>query len=127
MTQVKIEGKDEMETDSAMERLAVLEVLSLQWPTRWDCPELDQSMLRAIELTKQAREKAMVTFIEKRCAEMGVRELWLTVNKHNSDSIAFYQRMGFTTAESLVQDIGNDFVMDDYRMAKQIAATAPCE
>ena len=71
--------------------------------------------------------KAMVTFIEKRCAEMGVRELWLTVNKHNSDSIAFYQRMGFTTTESLVQDIGNDFVMDDYRMAKQIAATAPCE
>jgi hypothetical protein len=111
---VIIEGKDEMETDSAMERLAVLlvvysfrntvledyhsewpdftdermkvlmkesvnklntalhavftgdeatreaalDVLSLQWPTRWDSPELDQSMLRAIELTKQAREKA---------------------------------------------------------------------
>ena len=39
-------------------REAALEVLSWQWPAKWDKPELDQSMLRAIEMTKQAREKA---------------------------------------------------------------------
>jgi hypothetical protein len=37
-------------------REAALEVLTWQWPTRWDSPEIDQSMLRAIELTKQARK-----------------------------------------------------------------------
>ena len=67
--------------------------------------------------------KTMVRFIEKRCAQLGIRELWLTVNRNNSDSIAFYQCMGFTTTGSLVQDIGNGFVMDDYRMAKEIGAT----
>ncbi len=81
------------------------------------------TLLSKIYVTQERRGtglgKAMVTFIEKRCAELGIRELWLTVNRNNSDSIDFYQRMGFATTESLVQHIGNGFVMDDYRMAKQ--------
>ena len=64
--------------------------------------------------------KDMVMFIEKRCAELGLSELWLTVNRNNSDSIAFYRRMGFMVTGNVVQDIGNGFVMDDYRMAKQV-------
>lgn len=67
--------------------------------------------------------KNLVTFIEKRCAELGVRELWLTVNRNNSGSIAFYRRMKFALTGNLMQDIGNGFVMDDYRMAKK-AGTA---
>ena len=68
--------------------------------------------------------KDIVMFIEKRCVELGLSEVWLTVNRNNSNSIAFYQRMGLTVTGSLVQDIGNGFVMDDYRMAKQVDATA---
>jgi len=63
---------------------------------------------------------AIIAFVEKRSVEIGSRELWLTVNRHNAGSIAFYKRMGFTKSESLVQDIGNGFVMDDFRMAKKI-------
>lgn len=40
----------------------------------------------------------------------------LTVNKRNSDSIAFYQKVGFQIIDYLETDIGNGFVMDDYIM-----------
>ncbi len=45
--------------------------------------------------------------------------IWLTVNKDNP-SIAAYKKMGFAIAGSMVTDIGNGFVMDDYRMEKLI-------
>ena len=40
----------------------------------------------------------------------------LTVNKRNSDSIAFYQKVGFNIVDYVEMDIGNGFVMDDYVM-----------
>ena len=40
----------------------------------------------------------------------------LTVNKNNSDSIAFYKKVGFKIVDDVVTDIGNGFVMDDYIM-----------
>ncbi|HBT59489.1 MAG TPA: GNAT family N-acetyltransferase [Acholeplasmataceae bacterium] len=40
----------------------------------------------------------------------------LTVNKHNQKAIEFYQRQGFEIIDSVVTDIGNHFVMDDYVM-----------
>jgi len=66
--------------------------------------------------------RAMVEFAEQRCAELGCRELWLTVNRHNAGSIAFYERMGFRKTNALVTDIGGGFAMDDWRMAKRIAS-----
>lgn len=83
-----------------------------------------RALLSKIYVTKQRRGtglgRVIVAFIEKRCAEMGLRELWLTVNRNNADSIAFYQHVGFTISGTVVQDIGNGFVMDDYRMVKTI-------
>ncbi len=34
---------------------------------------------------------------------------------------AFYERMGFARTGSLVQDIGNGFVMDDFKLMKPLA------
>ena len=48
-------------------------------------------------------------------------ELWLTVNRNNAGSIAFYERAGFRKTNELVTDIGAGFVMDDWRMAKSVA------
>ena len=45
--------------------------------------------------------------------------IWLTVNKNNS-SIERYKRIGFYIADSIVTDIGNGFVMDDYVMEMQV-------
>ena len=40
----------------------------------------------------------------------------LTVNKRNSDSIAFYQKIGFKIVDCVEMDIGGGFIMDDYVM-----------
>lgn len=64
--------------------------------------------------------RALAAFAEERAAELGGRELWLTVNKHNAGSIAFYERMGFRKTDPVVTDIGGGFVMDDWRMAKTV-------
>ena len=64
--------------------------------------------------------RALVEFAVKRCAELGCRELWLTVNRNNMNSIAFYERMGFCRTNTLVTDIGGGYVMDDWRMARTI-------
>ena len=78
------------------------------------------------ELRGTGLGRAMVTFAEIRCVELGCRELWLTVNRNNAGSIAFYERLGFRKTQSLVTDIGGGFVMDDWRMAKDVErAKAP--
>ena len=64
--------------------------------------------------------RAILAFIEGECAARGIRKLWLTVNKDNADSIAFYLDVGFVIAEPIVTDIGGGFVMDDYRMVKRV-------
>lgn len=64
--------------------------------------------------------KTIVEFIVKRCVDLGAKELWLTVNRNNTNSIAFYEKMGFRKSDDIVIEIGDGFVMDDYRMAKKI-------
>lgn len=51
----------------------------------------------------------------------GAHRLILAVNKRNFRAIAAYQRNGFAIAESVTTDIGGDFVMDDFIMAKEFA------
>ncbi|MCH5212141.1 MAG: GNAT family N-acetyltransferase [Oscillospiraceae bacterium] len=46
------------------------------------------------------------------------KKWYLTVNRHNSGSIAVYEKRGFYKAREQVADIGNGFVMDDYVMQK---------
>lgn len=65
--------------------------------------------------------RALAEFAERRCSELGCNELWLTVNRNNLGSIAFYERLGFRKTQMLVTDIGGGFVMDDWRMAKAVA------
>ncbi len=43
-----------------------------------------------------------------------------TVNKNNSLAIRAYEKLGFENLGSIVADIGNGFVIDDYRMEKRI-------
>lgn len=52
---------------------------------------------------------------------MGAHRLILAVNKGNAKAIAAYRRNGFDVAESVVNDIGGGFVMDDFIMAKELA------
>jgi len=49
-------------------------------------------------------------------AEEGLNHIWLTVNKHNYDSIDIYKKLGFIIVDELIMDIGSGFSMDDYKM-----------
>jgi RimJ/RimL family protein N-acetyltransferase len=42
------------------------------------------------------------------------------VNKNNVNSIKVYEKLGFKKTGPVIQDIGNGFVMDDYKMEKDI-------
>lgn len=47
------------------------------------------------------------------CRQKGLLRIWLTVNKHNSSSIAAYCHLGFVKTREQVADIGQGYVMDD--------------
>ena len=51
---------------------------------------------------------------------LGAGEVSLYVNKKNQKAIRAYERAGFAVAESVINEFGDGFVMDDYRM------TVPC-
>jgi len=61
-----------------------------------------------------------VAFLASQAREHGCDRLELTVNKHNADSIAAYERLGFERCEAIVQEIGGGFVMDDYVMRRKL-------
>ena len=64
--------------------------------------------------------KKAVQFAETLAEERGLRKIVLTVNKNNVNAIKAYEKIGFVNVGSLVQDIGNGFVMDDYKMEKTV-------
>ncbi len=74
-----------------------------------------QKEYRGIDLGKTAME-----FITQQAYKLNCTKITLTVNINNSKSIKAYKNMGFVNTGSIVQDIGNGFVMDDYTMEKTI-------
>ncbi len=60
--------------------------------------------------------KEAMNFIKQECRQMNCPLLWLTVNKHNTNSLKIYEKLGFENAGSVVADIGGGYVMDDYKM-----------
>ena len=65
--------------------------------------------------------KKAIQFAEKVAKELDLDKIALTVNKNNINSIKAYEKMGFINTGSVVQDIGNGFVMDDYKMEKTLS------
>ncbi|TRO64516.1 GNAT family N-acetyltransferase [Christiangramia sabulilitoris] len=64
--------------------------------------------------------KTALKFIEEQAMELQLPKIKLTVNKYNSNSIKAYEKMGFENVGSIVQDIGNGYVMDDYVLEKMV-------
>jgi GNAT superfamily N-acetyltransferase len=64
--------------------------------------------------------RVCMEFIEQLARRRGLKLLWLTVNKGNP-AVKAYERLGFRIAADLVMDIGGGFVMDDFRMEKQLS------
>jgi GNAT superfamily N-acetyltransferase len=87
--------------------------------------QADRSLfLSKLYLLRDARGggtgRVCMEFIEQLARRRGLKLLWLTVNKGNP-AVKAYERLGFRIAADLVMDIGGGFVMDDFRMEKQLA------
>jgi len=87
-------------------------------------PQKDELFLSKIYVRSSERRKGYgrraVRFAESLARERNLTKIVLTVNKNNISSIKAYEKTGFKNAGSLVQDIGNSFVMDDYKMEKTL-------
>lgn len=59
-------------------------------------------------------------FIANEAQNLNCKNIQLTVNKFNTNSINAYYKMGFKNIKALVQDIGSGFIMDDYLLEKDI-------
>ena len=64
--------------------------------------------------------RKMLAFLEDLARGKGLSKISLMVNIHNSNSIKMYEKVGFHICGTAVQDIGNGFVMDDYKMEKRL-------
>ncbi len=73
------------------------------------------------ELRKKGLGRKAMTFIQNITAENCLKNIRLTVNKNNKDSISAYLKLGFENVGPLVTDIGNGFVMDDYVLRKTLS------
>jgi GNAT superfamily N-acetyltransferase len=63
--------------------------------------------------------KELIYYIQNIAKNQANKGLILNVNKYNKAK-DFYKYNGFEIADSVVVDIGNDYVMDDYIMKKSI-------
>jgi ribosomal protein S18 acetylase RimI-like enzyme len=87
-------------------------------------PEKDELFLSKIYIRSTDRGKGYgrkaIHFLEKLGREKGLGKITLTVNRNNTDTIKAYEQFGFKNTGSVVQDIGNGFIMDDYGMEKVV-------
>ena len=84
----------------------------------------DCLFLNKIYILKESRGKGIgkkaMHFLETTAEHIGYKTLSLTVNKNNKETIKAYEKMGFMQVRDIVIDIGNNFVMDDYIMEKEL-------
>ena len=88
-------------------------------------PKEDYILLSKIYIHKDYRGKGIAhkflhevyTLCKKK---YGFNKIRLTVNKYNTNAIAAYHKIGFSTIDSVKVDIGDGFFMDDYIMEKEI-------
>jgi len=83
----------------------------------------ERMFISKLYVTKEARGtgtgRACMEFIEQTARSRGLSRLWLTVSKRNP-AVQAYERLGFRIAEPIVMDIGGGFVMDDFRMERDL-------
>jgi len=83
----------------------------------------EQMFISKFYVTKEARGtgtgRTIMEFIVQAARSRGLSRLWLTVNKGNP-AVRAYERLGFHIAEAIAIDIGEGFVMDDFRMERNL-------
>lgn len=82
------------------------------------CKKSEHLFLSKLYIKQDYRSKGYgkkaFNFVCTKCKDFGLDKIVLTVNKNNLNSIAFYEKIGLKKTDSVVCDIGDGFVMDDY-------------
>ena len=85
---------------------------------------LNRMMISKIYIKSEVRRLGVgdsaLKFSKELSKERKINTIWLTVNKHNKDTIEWYLRKGFVVIEEFKKDIGSGFFMDDFIMEKNI-------
>lgn len=85
--------------------------------------EPEKLFISKIYLLSQGRGKGYMkkifTFLDEEVKNNQLCGMYLTVNKYNEHAIEVYKHYGFKIVDSVVTDIGNGFVMDDYILYKE--------
>ena len=80
----------------------------------------DRFFLSKLYLHESARgmgiASLMLAKVFEEARNAGKKSVYLTVNKYNSHAVEVYRKTGFVITDSVVTDIGNSYVMDDYIM-----------
>ena len=86
-------------------------------------PANDEIFLSKLYIHKDYRGKKIARgFLDRLLTDYpNCKKIWLTVNKHNADTIAAYKKMGFTITDEKVADIGGGYFMDDYIMTMKLS------
>ncbi|MSU63172.1 MAG: GNAT family N-acetyltransferase [Pedosphaera sp.] len=66
---------------------------------------------------------AMLLHVSSLARSMSATEILLRVNQANGRAIQAYRRAGFSIKDSVRDDIGSGFVMDDFLMAKTVQSS----
>ncbi|MDD4293918.1 MAG: bifunctional GNAT family N-acetyltransferase/NUDIX hydrolase [Candidatus Omnitrophica bacterium] len=72
----------------------------------------------AVEYRGRGHAKSVFRLLEKIALSRNIKRIFLRVHKNNKDSIDTYKHMGFRISGSVLTDIGEGFVMDDYCLEK---------
>lgn len=76
----------------------------------------DYLFLSKLYIRKEFRHQGLGRLAFNEIKHLGFKKIRLTVNKYNKNTINAYLKYGFITIDSVVSDIGCEFVMDDYIM-----------
>lgn len=87
----------------------------------------DSLFLSKIYVSKDYRGqktgKAAMLFVQEKAIAMHCKSMTLGVNRFNVNAIAAYEKMGFKNVGKMITDIGNGFIMDDYKMEKILTSS----
>ena len=82
---------------------------------------LDKFYIKA-SCRKQGLGGQLFTSVKEFACQKQCHSIQLTVNRHNQLAVQVYTSLGFRKTGTVVQDIGQGFLMDDFKMALEISA-----
>lgn len=87
---------------------------AVKWEDETNTIFLSKLYVKQTHRKKGAAKALLQSFVS---AYPDYEKIYLTVNKNNEASISAYKSIGFEISDSVISDIGNGFVMDDFIMS----------